>query len=252
MPTVVDVRLQRLVHYPTGQPWQSHPPTEKGESDELNEIENQLLAFIQQTYNAVGWPGVVLLMAIESACIPLPSEIIMPLAGWMLIKAQGMGSSFTLVAALYGAIGNVLGSVIAYWVGRWGGRPAVERYGRYVLISPHDLDTADRWFARYGNWAVFFSRMLPVVRTFISFPAGVAGANFGAFVIFTFVGALPWCWALAYAGYVTGEHWEQIRSAMRPFDMPIVLALVALAALYVYRHVKRSRPATRSSQEEEQ
>ena len=207
----------------------------------LQQIEYQLLAFFQQLYSAIGWPGVVVLMAIESACIPFPSEIIMPLAGWMLIKAQGLPASFTIMAAVYGAVGNVIGSVIAYWVGRWGGRPAIERYGRYVLISPRDLETADRWFARYGHWAVLFSRVLPVVRTFISFPAGVARASFTTFVVLTFLGALPWCWALAYGGYVLGENWETLRAAMRPFDIPIIVAIFALVALYIYRHVKHVR-----------
>lgn len=207
----------------------------------MEQIEREILVFIENAYNVLGWPGVIIMMAIESACIPLPSEIIMPLSGWMLIKAKGLDASYTLLAGFYGAVGNVLGSVIAYWIGKWGGRPAIGKYGRYVLISQHDLDTADRWFERYGNFAVFFSRMLPVVRTFISFPAGVARANFATFVVLTFLGALPWSWALAYAGFVLGEHWEQIRSVMRPFDIPIILALLALVGLYIYRHVKRSR-----------
>lgn len=207
----------------------------------MQEIEREILVFIQQTYDLLGWPGVVLMMAIESACIPLPSEIIMPLSGWMLIKAKGLDANYTFLAGFYGAIGNLLGSLIAYWLGRWGGRPAIERYGRYVLVSQHDLDTADRWFSRYGSFAVFFSRMLPVVRTFISFPAGIARANLAMFVALTFAGSLPWSTALAYAGFVLGEHWEQIRSAMRPFDVPIIIVLVALVGLYVYRHIKQSR-----------
>ncbi|MCL5960913.1 MAG: DedA family protein [Chloroflexi bacterium] len=209
----------------------------------MQQIEYEILRFVQDVYNAVGWPGVVIMMAIESACIPLPSEIVMPLAGWMLVKAKGLEVSLTLLAGFYGALGNVLGSALAYWVGRWGGRRAIERYGRYVLISQHDLATADRWFARYGNWAVFFSRMLPVVRTFISFPAGVARANFGWFLVLSFAGSLPWSWGLAYAGFVLGEHWEEIRTVMRPFDIPIILVLFALVCLYIYRHVRRGNTA---------
>lgn len=206
-------------------------------------IEAQILAFVQNMYNIMGWPGVVLMMVIESACIPLPSEIIMPLAGWMLIKAHSLPVSYTMLAAFYGGLGNVLGSTAAYWLGRWGGRPAIEKFGRYVLISQHDLAIAERWFARYGDWAIFFSRMLPVVRTFISFPAGVAKASFGKFLLLTFTGSLPWSWGLAFAGYLLGEHWEQIRSAMRPFDLPIVIIIALLVAYYIYRHVKHGRVA---------
>ena len=207
-------------------------------------IEYQILAFIEQVYEAVGWPGVVIMMAIESACIPLPSEIIMPLSGWMLIRAQGLDASYTLLAAFYGAVGNVLGSALAYWVGRSGGRPLIEKYGRYVLISRHDLELADRWFARYGDWAVFFSRLLPVVRTFISFPAGVARTNFPKFLILTFAGSFPWSWGLAFAGYQLGEHWEEIRALMRPFDIPIIIGLILLLALYIYHHLRNSRLPT--------
>ena len=186
----------------------------------------------------------VLLMAIESACIPLPSEIIMPLAGWMLILDKGHGALFTLVAGFYGALGCVLGSTVAYWVGKWGGRPLIERYGKYVLISHRDLDTADRWFARYGQWTVFLSRLLPIVRTFISFPAGVARMPFVKFIIYSFVGSFLWCLGLAYGGYLLGDNWETLRNAMRPFDIPILIAIVALFALYIYRHLKHLREET--------
>src|SRR5439155_7979016 len=138
--------------------------------------------------------------------------------------------------------GNLTGSIIAYAVGAYGGRPLVERFGRYILISHHDLDLADRWFARYGEFAVFFSRLLPVVRTFISVPAGIARMPFWRFCIFTFLGALPWSWGLAFAGYHLGEHWEDVRAVMRPFDIPILVAILALVGLFIYRHVKRARP----------
>lgn len=207
----------------------------------IEQIELQVLAFVQSVYDTVGWPGVIVMMAIESACIPLPSEIVMPLGGWMLIKAKDLPVWYTLVAGFYGAVGNVLGSAVAYGVGRWAGRSAIVKYGRYVLISRHELATADRWFAKYGLWAAFLSRLLPVVRTFISFPAGIARVNFWAFLALTFLGSFPWSWGLAYAGYLTGEHWERIRTVMRPFDIPIIIVLVALALWYVYRHVKRAR-----------
>jgi len=186
----------------------------------------------------MGWTGVVVLMAIESACIPLPSEIIMPLSGWMLIKEQSLPVSYTLIAGIYGALGCTIGSVVAYAVGMWGGRPFLSRYGRYILISHHDLDLADRWFEKSGSWAIFASRLLPVVRTFISLPAGIARMHFIKFIIYTFLGSFIWCAGLAYGGYLLGEHWEQIREVMRPFDPVIGVLIVILVALYVYRHVK--------------
>ena len=187
----------------------------------------------------MGWTGVVVLMAVESACIPLPSEIIMPLSGWMLIKEQSLPVSYTLIAGIYGALGCTIGSVVAYAVGMWGGRPFLSRYGRYILISHHDLDLADRWFEKSGSWAIFASRLLPVVRTFISLPAGIARMHFVKFVIYTFLGSFIWCAGLAYGGYLLGEHWEQIREVMRPFDPVIGVLIVILVALYVYRHVKQ-------------
>lgn len=205
-------------------------------------IEDVVLRFVQSVYDTVGWAGVVIMMAIESAAIPLPSEVVMPLAGWLLIESKGDPWYLTLLAALFGAIGNLIGSVIAYWIGAYGGRPLVERYGRFILISHHDLDIADRWFARYGEAAVFFSRLLPVVRTFISVPAGIARMPFWRFCIFTFLGAFIWSWGLAFAGYKLGENWEEVRAVMRPFDIPIILILLALVGWFVYRHVRRARP----------
>ena len=186
------------------------------------------------------WPGVVALMAIESACIPLPSELIMPLAGWMLVEKQSLAPIYTLVAGVYGALGCVIGSVIAYWVGIWGGRPLLEKYGKYILISHSDLDLADRWFNKYGSWSIFISRLLPVIRTFISLPAGIARMHFVKFLIYTFLGSFIWCAGLAYGGYYLGEHWEKIRIIMRPFDPLIIAIVIALIALYLYRHIKRS------------
>lgn len=203
-------------------------------------LEQQLLDFIAATYNLMQWPGVVALMAIESACIPFPSELIMPLAGWMLIKEQSLPAAYTLVAGAYGALGNTIGSVIAYVVGMWGGRPLLDKYGRYLLISQHDLDRADRWFAKRGSWIVFVSRLLPVVRTYISLPAGIARMHLIKFLIYTFIGSFIWSLGLAYGGYLLGEHWEQIREVMRPFDLPIIAIIIGLIAFYIYRHVKHS------------
>jgi len=177
-------------------------------------------------------------MAIESACIPLPSEIIMPLAGWFLVDDRGLGQQWLLLAAFCGALGNLLGSLIAYAVGAWGGRPLLLRYGRYVLITRHEVEQAERWFARYGDWAVLVSRVLPVVRTFISLPAGIARMNVWRFSILTFVGSFPWSLGLAWAGFVLGENWERIRDWMRPADIPILIVLAALVAWYIYRRVR--------------
>ena len=206
-------------------------------------LEQELLSFISNIYLSMQWPGVVALMAIESACIPLPSELIMPLAGWILIKEQSLTPIYILVAGAYGALGCVIGSVIAYVVGMWGGRPLLEKYGKYILVSRGDLELADRWFNRYGSWSIFTSRLLPVVRTFISLPAGIARMHFIKFLIYTFLGSFIWCAGLAYGGYQLGEHWEQIRTVMRPFDLSIGILIIALIAFYIYRHVKHIKQA---------
>jgi membrane protein DedA with SNARE-associated domain len=188
---------------------------------------------------SIGWPGVVVLMAVESAAIPLPSEIIMPLAGWFLIRNAGLPLWWLLVAALLGALGNTLGSWLTYWVGAAGGRPLLERYGRLLLVTQRDLDRADAWFTRFGDLAVFAGRLMPVVRTFISLPAGVARMRFGSFSLLTFAGSFIWSLLLAWAGYVLGTNYERVRSAMQPFDIPIGLVLLLLVAVYVYRHLRR-------------
>lgn len=206
----------------------------------MSGIEGHLLDFITHTYNVLGWPGVVALMAIESAAIPLPSELIMPLAGWKLIADKHRGIEWVFLAALFGAIGNTIGSWVTYYIGLYGGRRAVEKYGKYILVSKHDLDIADRFFARWGNWAIFVSRLLPVVRTFISVPAGVARMPIAAFTAYTFAGAFLWSIGLTYGGYKLGQHYEDIRNVMRPFDYPIAAIIVLLVIWYVYRHVKRA------------
>jgi membrane protein DedA with SNARE-associated domain len=192
-------------------------------------------------------------MAIESACIPFPSEIIMPLAGWFLVDERGLGVEWLFLAAFCGALGNLLGSLLAYAVGAWGGRPLLLRYGRYVLISRHEVEQAERWFAHYGDWAVLISRVLPVVRTFISLPAGIARMNVWRFAILTFVGSFPWSLGLAWAGFVLGENWERIREWMRPADIPILIALAALVAWFIYRRLRtvlgEAKPSVSGSEE---
>ncbi|HZE63098.1 MAG TPA: DedA family protein, partial [Pyrinomonadaceae bacterium] len=164
-----------------------------------------LSGIIVAIISTLGYSGIVLLMAIESACIPLPSEIIMPFSGYLV----STGQMNLWVVAFAGAVGCVLGSLVAYWVGMKGGRPLIEKYGRYVLVSRHDLDLADRWFEKRGEIIVFVSRMLPAIRTFIAFPAGVARMNLKRFVIYTFAGSFPWCLGLAYIGQKLGEKWNK-------------------------------------------
>jgi len=209
-------------------------------------VEHQILDFIRHVYQILGWPGVVLLMAIESACIPLPSEIIMPLSGWMLIADKGLGVEYVVLAGLCGAVGNVIGSVIAYWVGAWGGRPFLHRYGKYVLVSHHDIEVADRWFDRYGDRIVFLSRLLPAVRTFISFPAGIAKMKMGKFLLYSFLGSFPWSVGLAYGGYLLGQNWERIREVMRPFDIPILVIFLALVAFFIWRRLRSIQLSSRA------
>jgi membrane protein DedA with SNARE-associated domain len=193
-----------------------------------------LAHFIIETISASGYLGIVILMGIESACIPLPSEIIMPFSGYLVFRGD-----FELIrVGLAGAFGCLVGSVPAYYLGLYGGRPLVERYGKYVLISHRDLDLADRWFERYGDWAIFFSRLLPVVRTFISFPAGVARMNFHRFVIYTFLGSFPWCLGLAYIGMKMGENWDTLRGYFHQFDVIIGGAIALGIAYYVWHHLK--------------
>lgn len=209
----------------------------------LAALEAFLIPLFEQLYLSIGYIGVVVAMAIESACIPLPSEIILPMAGWMVARGQ-----FDLwLSALAGTLGCVLGSAVAYWVGAIGGRPILDRWGRYVLISTHDLEIADRWFQKYGEWAIFFSRLLPVVRTFISLPAGIARMNFGRFLLYTALGSFPWSLGLVYAGKELGDNWEQVRAVLHNFDYPIIAIIILAVGWYVYRHVSNlSRPARAS------
>ena len=203
-------------------------------------LENEIVAILTKLFEAMDWAGVVGIMALESANIPIPSEVTMPLSGWLLVQAKG-GTVWQAIweGGLYGGLGSTIGSLLSYALGVWGGRPLLNRYGKYLLISNHDLDVADRWFDRWGDWAAFISRLLPIVRTFISFPAGVARTRLSTFTLFTFVGSFIWCGGLAYGGYVFGAHWEELRAIMRPFDIPIAIVLVAGFAYYVYRHVRR-------------
>ena len=208
-------------------------------------IESWFLEIITNVYDAMGWPGVVFLMAVESAAIPFPSELIMPLAGWLLIEAKGDSAWMLWMAAFYGALGNLLGSWVAYWISYKGGRPLLKKYGKYVLVTQHEVDQAEEWFQKYGELAVFASRMLPVVRTFISVPAGIARMNFWKFSFYTFIGSYPWSLGLAYGGFKLGENWEDLRSVMRPFDFPIAAIILVVVVWFIYHRIKVIRQEER-------
>ena len=206
----------------------------------ISKVIEALAVFTTGVISAMGYGGVALLMAIESACIPLPSEIIMPFAGYLVYQGQ-----FTLHgAALAGAIGCVLGSIPAYYLGQFGGRPFIERYGRYALISRRELDLADRLFRNHGHWVVFAARLLPIIRTFIAFPAGVSRMPMGKFIAYTFVGSYPWCLGLAWVGAKLGEAWHtdpRVKALYQRFELVIVVALVAGAAWFVWHKVREAR-----------
>ena len=197
----------------------------------------ELAKWTTAVISTLGYGGVVLLMGIESACIPLPSEIIMPFAGYLAYTGQ-----FTLHgAALAGAVGCIVGSIPAYYLGMYGGRPVIERWGKYVLLSRHELDLAERLFARHGQWVVLAGRLLPVIRTFIAFPAGVARMNMTKFVVYTFIGSYPWCYGLAWVGMKLGEKWNtdpRLKAAFHRFDLAIGV-LGVLAVIWFVWHKRK-------------
>jgi membrane protein DedA with SNARE-associated domain len=208
-------------------------------------LEHQLVEFLTNLLQTINWFGVVVIMTLESANIPIPSEVTMPLAGWMLVQAKALSAWHAfLLGGLWGSAGCTLGSILSYALGAWGGRPLVKRYGKYIMIHEEDLEKADRWFGRWGDWAAFVSRLLPIVRTFISFPAGVVRMNFARFAAFSFVGSFVWCGLLAWGGYHFGEHWEELRALMRPFDIPIAIVIGLGLAYYIVHHVRRGRKRT--------
>ena len=202
-------------------------------------IDEIVIPFLNGLYGAVGYIGVLLAMAIESAMVPLPSELILPYAGFLVsdtsqIEPLTRGPWSFWIVAIVATIGNTLGSLIAYAIGAYGGRPLLERYGRYLLIRPHEIELADRFFEKYGNATVFIGRLLPIVRTFISFPAGVARMPIGPFIIYSTAGAFIWSILLVYAGTVLGAHWVDIRHALQPFDLGIAVGVVAAVLGFIW------------------
>jgi len=200
-------------------------------------ILDSLMQFIHHIITTLSYAGVALLMAIESANIPLPSEFIMPYAGYLVQQGK---LNFHL-AAFAGAAGCVLGSIPSYWLGQRGGREFLLKHGKWLLLSEHDLTTAERWTDRYGDWAFFICRMLPVVRTFISVPAGILDAHFNLFVLFTFLGSLIWSYALVWVGVKFGENLEAFKPLWHKFDAVVIGLLVVLGVLYIWKHVRHIR-----------
>ena len=194
-----------------------------------------LAGLIVSVISAGGYPSVAILMAIESACIPLPSEIIMPFAGYALAHSQWQ----LLMLATAGAIGCNLGSIPAYWVGAWGGRPMVERFGRFVLLNSHDLELVVHYFNKYGAVTVLLGRLLPVVRTFIALPAGIARMNQAKFHLYTFLGSWPWCYVLALVGMKLGDKWNtdpRFKFIFHKFHLGVEVVLIGLIVWFVSSH----------------
>jgi membrane protein DedA with SNARE-associated domain len=215
-------------------------------------IDQIVIPFLNGLYGAIGYVGVMLAMAIESAMVPLPSELILPYAGFLVSDLSqvepltGRAWDYWIVV-IVATLGNTLGSLVGYAIGAYGGRPFLERWGRYLLIRPHEIDLADRFFQRYGAATAFFSRLLPVVRTFISFPAGVARMPLRTFIVYSTLGALPWSMALVFAGQQLGANWTEIRHALQPFDLLIAFLVIAGVVGFIWWRLGmpglRRRPA---------
>jgi membrane protein DedA with SNARE-associated domain len=213
----------------------------------LSHLTDTLTTLITNLYITTGLLGIVIAMALESCCIPLPSEIVMPLAGIMIASGKILHGTNTIVAlilvALAGAIGCLIGSIAAYGIGYRGGRPLMLKYGRYLLISQHDADRADAFFHRWGSATAFFSRLLPVVRTYISLPAGISKMPFVKFCVYTFLGSFPWCIVLAFLGIQLGNHLDTLAPIFHSLDIVILVVLVILVALYIWRHIRNDNKA---------
>ena len=197
-----------------------------------------LTIYISGIISHIGYAGIFLLMTLESACLPVPSEVVMTFSGFTV---QSGTLNFWLVV-LVGSLGCLAGSIISYVIGYHGGRPLLEKYGKYLLINKREMDMADKWFIKYGNKAVFITRLLPIVRTFISLPAGIARMNFKKFAAYSFIGSLPWCFVLTYAGILLGKNWAALENYWTYFDLAIIAGIVMLVTYIVYNlTIKRIR-----------
>jgi membrane protein DedA with SNARE-associated domain len=205
---------------------------------------------VTQIYSAVGYLGVALWVAIESVIIPIPSELVLPFAGFLVGQGTAIepltGQPWNVVlVTLFGTLGATLGALIAYAIGWYGGRPIIERWGRYLGITPDDLDRADDFFARHGDAAAFFGRMVPVIRSLVSFAAGVAHMRLGRFIVFTFLGSLPWTLLLVVAGMVMGSNWEEIGGILKRFEYLVVAILAVIALLWIWFRIVKPRRVSR-------
>jgi membrane protein DedA with SNARE-associated domain len=213
----------------------------------LEALEAIVIPFLEGAYATVGYIGLLIVMAVENALffLPVPSEIVLPLAGWSV--ARGVEEPLTgtawsyWYAVAFSVVGSTAGAMALYAVSSRVGRPVLERYGRYVLIDPHDLDVADRWFARYGDYAVLLARMVPIARSVISIPAGISRMPLRRFVLFTALGTVPWNMLLIWAGMVLGENWVQVKELLRPFDYVVYAGIAALVALFLWRQLRPRR-----------
>jgi membrane protein DedA with SNARE-associated domain len=202
-------------------------------------IDQIVIPFLNHLYGAVGYVGVAVAMGIESAMVPLPSELVLPYAGFLVSDPSQLEPltharwDFWIVV-IVATLGNTVGSLVGYGIGAWGGRPFLRRWGKYLLIRPHEIEIAEHFFQKYGPATAFFSRLLPIVRTFISFPAGVARMPLGKFILYSTLGALPWSIVLVGAGVQLGGNWVEIRHALQPFDLAIAVVAVLLVALFIW------------------
>jgi membrane protein DedA with SNARE-associated domain len=194
-------------------------------------ITDVLSNFIITAIERLGYYGIFMGMGLGSACIPIPSEIIMPFSGYIAWEGK-----LNIIGVIFvGAFGCLAGSLLTYSVGRCGGRPFLEKYGRYVLIRKREIERAHEWFERHGEMAIFLSRMLPVIRAFISLPAGIAKMDVKKFSVYTFFGSLPWCFALAYAGVMLGQNWKELGNALESLGIIVLLGVITILGYVIYR-----------------
>ncbi len=213
----------------------------------LDALEAFVIPFLEGAYATLGYVGLLIVMAVENSLffLPVPSEIVLPLAGWSV--ARGVEEPLTgaawsyWYAVVFSVVGSTAGALALYAVSYIAGRPVLERYGRYVLIDAHDLDLADRWFARYGDYAVLIARMVPIVRSVISIPAGISRMPLRRFLLFTVVGTIPWNMLLIWAGLVLGESWTQVKDLLQPFEYVVYVGIAALAALFLWHQLRPGR-----------
>jgi membrane protein DedA with SNARE-associated domain len=207
---------------------------------------------VTQIYSAVGYLGVALWVAIESVIIPIPSELVLPFAGFLVGQGTAIepltGQPWNVIlVTLFGTLGATLGALVAYAIGWYGGRPIIERWGRYLGVTPDDLDRADDFFARHGDAAAFFGRMVPIIRSLVSFAAGISHMRLGRFIVFTFLGSLPWTLLLVVAGMVMGANWEEIGGILKRFEYLVLAILVVIALLWIWFRIVKPRRASRAA-----